>query len=118
MKFTSGNTTVKFDGIVIDTLGSSPYVSTLLEVNGTFVGRVKLFDFALPNNFSEQIVPENGTFYLTSMKLTLDEEAASALSSAFGVRGMFAAGSEVGTWQSMVLIPLPSLSLVRPPLLQ
>jgi len=118
IKLTSGKTTVKLDGLVIDTLTGSSSVSTLLEVNGIFVGRVKLFDFSLPTDVSEQIVPDNGTVYLTSVKLTLDEEAATALNRAFASKLMFIAGSDVGTLQSMALIPLPTGGLAGPPIFQ
>jgi hypothetical protein len=105
MIFTSGTTTVTLDSLIVDTLSDSPSVSALVEVNGKFVGRVKLFDFVLPSSLTLPIVPNQGAFYLSGVQLTLDEEAVTALNQAIGYKA-FGAGAEFGELQSMVFVPL------------
>jgi hypothetical protein len=114
MIFTSGTATVTFDSLIVDTLSDSPVVSALVEANGKFVGRVKLFDFVLPPGKSAPIVPNQGTFYLSGVQLTLDDEAVTALTQALGYK-TFVAGTEFGELQSMVFVPLAAPGPVSAP---
>jgi hypothetical protein len=114
MIFTSGTTTVRLGSLIVDTLSDNPIVSALVEVNGKFVGRVKLFDFVLPSALTLPIVPNQGAFYLSGVKLTLDDEAVGVLDQAFGYKA-FAAGAEFGELQSTVFVPLSSPGIVSGP---
>jgi hypothetical protein len=105
MILTSGTTAVTLDSLIVDTLSDNPFVTALVEINGNFVGRVKLFDFVLPSGLTLPIVPNQGAFSLSGVQLTLDDEAATALNQAFGSKA-FAPGAEFGDLQSTVFVPL------------
>ena len=110
----SSTTTVTLDCLIVDTLGADSFVTALVEVNGGFIGRVKLFDFALPGGKAIPNVSSQGIFSLSGAPLTLDEEAANALSVAFGSKAL-PSGIVAGDWQSMVLVPLVPPGLVIGP---
>lgn len=110
----SPTTTVTLDCLIVDTLGANAFVTALVEVNGTFIGRVKLFDFVLPRPGILPNVSSHGIFNISGAQLTLDDEAANALNIAFGSKA-FVPGTEVGDWQSMVLVPLPLQGIVISP---
>jgi hypothetical protein len=114
MILTSGATTVTLDSLIVDTLGDNPFVTALVEVNGNFVGRVKLFDFVLPVGFPLPIVPNQGAFYLSGVQLTLDDQAEMALNQAFGYKA-FTPGADFGDLQSMVFVPLTAAGPVGGP---
>jgi hypothetical protein len=114
MILTSGTTTVKLESLIVDTLSDNPFVTALVEVNGNFVGRVKLFDFVSPSGSTLPIVPNQGAFYLSGVQLTLDYEAAMALNQAFGYKA-FAPGADFGDLQSMVFVPLTAAGPVSGP---
>jgi hypothetical protein len=108
MTFTMGTMNVRLDSFVVDTLSGDPFVTALLEVNGAFVGRVRLFDFVLPIDLANPPVPNDGMFYFPSTSLTLDVEAAGALNRAFDSKVLFGGGTSIGDWHSLVLVPLTS----------
>jgi hypothetical protein len=114
MILTSGTTTVTLDSLIVDTLSENPFVTALVEVNGSFVGRVKLIDFVLPGGSALPIVPNQGAFYLADVQLTLDDEGAAALNQAFGYKA-FAPGTDFGDLQSMVFVPLTAAGPVGGP---
>jgi hypothetical protein len=114
--FTSGTTTVALNSLIVDTLSDTPFVTALAEVNGKFVGRVKLFDFVLPSSLTLPIVPNQGAFSLSGAQLTLDDEAVVALNQALGHKAI-ALGTAFGELQSTVFVPLTASGPVSGPVL-
>jgi hypothetical protein len=105
INLTLGSKVVRLDSLVFNTLSDKPFVTGLVIVDGKFVGRIKLFNVELPSDLTFPIVPKDGDFFLSDVKLTLDEEAATALNTAFSVK-TFTTGADFGYSLSLVLLPL------------
>jgi len=105
INLTDGNRAVRLDSFVFNLLSDKPFVTALVAVDGTFVGRIKLFDITLPTTLTRPIAPKSGDFFLSGVKLTLDEEAATALNGAFATKN-FKTGADAGYSLSLVFVPL------------
>ena len=110
INLTMGAKVVHLDSFIINTLSDTPFVTALVVVDGKFVGRIKLFDVELPSDLTLPIVPHDGDFFLSGVKLTLDEEAATTLNQAFSVK-TFTAGSNIAHSLSLVFVPLTADTL-------
>jgi hypothetical protein len=88
---------VTLSDFIIDT--SNPAQSQLtgiVTVNGSYVGRITLFDLGLPAVSLPLQPTANFVLYLPGVNLTLDSAAAAALNQVFKVNA-FAAGIPIGT---------------------
>ena len=104
LTLTAGKTEVTLQSFIIDTT-STPVITGLVSVNGKLVGRLPLFDLALPSGLTLPLKPSNGQLTLKSVGVTLDSAAAGALNSVFNVTA-FKGGFGIGTAQ--VIIDLPN----------
>jgi hypothetical protein len=105
VNLTAGTKVVRLDSFIINTLSDKPFVTGLVIADGKFIGRIKLFDIELPSDLTLPLVAHDGNVYLSGVKLSLDEEAATALNQAFGVTA-FSAGANFGYSQSLIFLPL------------
>lgn len=93
---TAGRTSVRLMDFNIDLTGSTPGLTGLVIANGGVVGRIRLFDVALPTGITLPLRPMAGRFFdLDGARLTLNSGAATALNTVFGVNA-FAGGFPIG----------------------
>ncbi|WP_263353611.1 hypothetical protein [Acidicapsa acidisoli] len=102
---TAGTKVVRLDSFILNTLGEQPYVTALVVANGRFLGRINVFDAELSSDLKLPLVPEDGDFFLSGTKLTLDPAGAAALNDAFGVK-TFEDNLYIGYALSLVFVPL------------
>lgn len=96
LRLEKGPIRVDLSDFVIDTTGASPRLTGLVVANGDLVGRIPLFDLALPH-ITLPLTPVNGRFVrISSVGVTLTADAAAALNGVFGVSA-FTAGFDIGT---------------------
>ena len=96
-----GTTDVSVSDLIITTPASTDTttlatVSALVTVNGTFQGRVNLFNFDLTGVTAPFSLPHNKKIALKNLSLTLTADGATALNTAFGTT-TFTADTVVGT---------------------
>ena len=97
LKLTRGTTQVILTDFIIDTAsGANARLTGLVTANGSVVGRVPLFNVALPAiQLPLALPPSPEQLLIEGNRLTLTAEAATALNGAFGVTA-FAAGFNIG----------------------
>lgn len=95
LTLSAGGTTVELLNFSIDTSGERPVLTGIVTANGNLVGRLPLFDLALPQ-LTLPIQPENGRVVIPNVGVTLTAEAADALNQVFGVQA-FVEGFNIGT---------------------
>jgi hypothetical protein len=105
LTLTKGSTKVVLESFIIDTTGSAPVITGLVVDNGKLLGRVQLFDLALPSDVTLPLQPECGSITLNGVVVTLDGTAASALNGIFNANGAFTSGFPIGTAQVIALVP-------------
>jgi hypothetical protein len=94
---TAGRTSVRLMDFNIDLTSSTPGLTGLVIANGAVVGRIRLFDIALPAGITLPLRPMAGRFFdLDGARLTLNSGAATALNGVFGISA-FAGGFPIGT---------------------
>ena len=92
---TKNATRVRLESFVIDTTGAGGIVLTgLVSANGTVVGRIPLFNLALPSAGDGLV--DVTVVRLNDIAVTLRPEAAAALNGAFSTTA-FVAGFDIGT---------------------
>jgi hypothetical protein len=95
LSLTAGSTVVELTAFAIDLYsGASPVLTGLVTVNGSFVGRIPLFDLSLA---SATIDDKKYFLEVGDVALTLDPVAAGALSSPGVFNTAVPAGLAVGT---------------------
>jgi hypothetical protein len=95
LTLTAGTTEVQLLNFTIDTSGDQAVLTGVVTANGSFVGRLPLFDLALPA-LTLPIQPQGNAVVIPNVGVTLSDEAASALNGVFGVTA-FAGGFNIGT---------------------
>jgi hypothetical protein len=103
LTLTAGQTEVTLQSFIIDTTGT-PVITGLVSVNGKLLGRLPLFDLALPSGITLPLKPYDGQIILKGVGITLDSTAAGALNNVFHVsafKGRFGIGT------AKVIIDLP-----------
>jgi hypothetical protein len=95
LTLTAGQTQVTLQSFIIDTT-SSPVITGLVSVDGKLLGRLPLFDLALPSGITLPLKPRDGRIILRGVGVTLDGTAAGALNGVFHVTA-FEAGFTIGT---------------------
>jgi hypothetical protein len=94
---TAGRTSVRLMDFNIDLTSSTPGLTGMVIANGAVVGRIRLFDIALPAGITLPLRPMAGRFFdLDGARLTLNSGAATALNGVFGISA-FAGGFPIGT---------------------
>lgn len=97
LTLSAGGTVVSIQNFTIDTTAKTPVITGLVVANGALVGRINLFDLALPGNLKLPLLQYRSVLIdLSEVGVTLDGAAASALNQVFKTDG-FAAGLGIGT---------------------
>jgi len=91
----AGQTRVTLQSFIIDTT-SAPVITGLVSVDGKLLGRLPLFDLALPRGITLPLKPYDGQIILKGVGVSLDSAAAGALNSVFHVTA-FKGGFGIGT---------------------
>jgi len=91
----AGQTKVTLQSFIIDTT-SAPVITGLVSVDGKLLGRLPLFDLALPSGITLPLKPYDGQIILKGVGVSLDSAAAGALNSVFHVSA-FKGGFGIGT---------------------
>jgi len=95
LSLTKGATQVVISDFIIETT-SSPRLTGIVTANGTIVGRIPLFNLALPQLVLPlQLPPGPETLLIEGNRVTLTAEAATALNGAFGTSA-FTPGFNIG----------------------
>ena len=93
---TKGTTQVILTDFVIDTAGTAPKLTGIVTANGSIVGRIPLFNLALPPLTLPLTLPPGPEILLIEgSRMTLTQEAATALNGVFGTTA-FVAGFDIG----------------------
>ncbi len=96
---TAGRTSVRLMDFNIDLTTATPGLMGLVIANGSVVGRIRLFDIALPAGITLPLRPVSGKYFqLDGARLTLSAGAATALNTVFGISA-FTGGFNIGTAQ-------------------
>ncbi len=96
LSLAGGSTKVTLTDFIIDTTGSQPVLTGLATLNGSVVGRLPLFNLALPGLALPLAPDASGKIVVRNVVVALTAQAASALNSAFNVTA-FSQGQSVGT---------------------
>ena len=95
LTLTRGSTQVVITDFIIDTT-SAPKLTGIVTANGSIVGRIPLFNLALPQLVLPlQLPPGPETLLIEGNRVTLTAEAATALNGAFGTTA-FTPGFYIG----------------------
>lgn len=93
---TRGATQVILSDFIIDTASGAPKLTGMVTANGSIVGRIPLFNVALPAiNLPLVLPPGPEILLIEGNRITLTQEAATALNGVFATNA-FAAGFNVG----------------------
>ena len=103
LTLTAGQTKVTLQSFIIDTT-SAPVLTGLVSVNGKLLGRLPLFDLALPNGITLPLKPRDGQLTVKNVGVTLNSAAAGALNSVFHVSA-FKGGFGIGTAKVVINLP-------------
>ncbi|MBL0289819.1 MAG: hypothetical protein IPQ15_03785 [Betaproteobacteria bacterium] len=96
LTLTKGATQVVLSDFIIDTASGQPKLTGIVTANGTIVGRIPLFNLALPAIALPLTLPPGPEILLIEgNKVTLSQEAATALNAAFGTHA-FVPGFNIG----------------------
>jgi hypothetical protein len=95
LTLTRGGTQVVISDFIIDTT-ATPKLTGIVTANGSIVGRIPLFNLALPQLVLPlQLPPAPETLLIEGNRVTLTAEAATALNGAFGTTA-FVPGFQIG----------------------
>lgn len=95
LMLTAGQTKVTLQSFIIDTT-TAPVITGLVSVDGKLLGRLPLFDLALPSGITLPLKRHDGQIVLKGVGVSLDNTAAGALNSDFHVTA-FKGGFGIGT---------------------
>ncbi len=96
IRLTRGATQVALTDFIIDTASGAPKLTGMVTANGSVVGRIPLFNVALPAiTLPLQLPPGPEILLIEGSRIALTQEAATALNGVFSTNA-FAAGFEVG----------------------
>lgn len=102
LRIERSGTQVELSDFIIETTGT-PRLTGLVTANGNVVGRVPLFNLALPS-LSLPLAPQQGrNLRIPGVGVTLTTEAATALNQVFGVSA-FTTGLDIGTAEVRAVI--------------
>jgi len=96
LKLTRGATQVIISDFIIDTAAGAPKLTGIVTANGSIVGRIPLFNLQLPAlTLPLTLPPGPEVLLIEGSKVTLTQEAATALNGVFGTNA-FVGGFNVG----------------------
>lgn len=96
LKLTKGPTQVILSDFVIDTAAATPRLTGIVTANGSLVGRIPLFNLALPAITLPLVLPPGPEILLIEgSRMTLTQDAATALNGVFATSA-FTAGFPIG----------------------
>lgn len=96
LKLTRGATQVVISDFIIDTASGAPKLTGIVTANGSIVGRIPLFNLQLPAlTLPLTLPPGPETLLIEGSKVTLTQEAATALNGVFATSA-FVGGFNVG----------------------
>jgi hypothetical protein len=96
LTLTHDSAQVVLSDFIIDTAGATPRLTGIVTANGTLVGRIPLFNLALPPLELPLVLPPGPeTLLIQGSRVTLTQEAATALNGAFATYA-FVPGFNVG----------------------
>ena len=96
LKLTRGATQVILSDFIIDTASAAPKLTGIVTANGSIVGRIPLFNLQLPAlTLPLTLPPGPEVLLIEGSKVTLTQEAATALNGVFGTNA-FVGGFNVG----------------------
>ena len=96
LKLTRGATQVIISDFIIDTASAAPRLTGIVTANGSIVGRIPLFNLQLPAlTLPLTLPPGPEVLLIEGSKVTLTQEAATALNGVFGTNA-FVGGFNVG----------------------
>ena len=96
LKLTCGATQVALTDFIIDTASGAPKLTGMVTANGSIVGRIPLFNVALPAiTLPLQMPPGPEILLIEGSRIALTQEAATALNGVFATNAV-AAGFNVG----------------------
>lgn len=108
LTLTYGTKVVVLQSFIIDTTTlSKPVITGIVSVNGTFLGRMTLFDLTLPPGISLPLNAPHGFLKLSGFGVTLDSGAATALDYIFNVT-VIKGGMPIGTASAEALLRPPT----------
>ncbi len=96
LSLSAGATTVTLTDFIIDTTVAHPRLTGLVTAGGSVVGRLALFELAIPDLTLPLTPNAAGRLVIRHVLVTLTPEAAAALNGVFNVTA-FAAGLPIGT---------------------
>lgn len=96
LRLVRNNTDLRLRSFVINTTGTAPVLTGIAVVNGAVVGRITLFNVALPSTVTLPLALQRQRLRLTGVGLTLNSGAATTLNQVFGVTA-FTGGLTIGT---------------------
>jgi hypothetical protein len=98
---------VRLQSFIIDTTGSTPVITGLVVARNKLVGRLPLFDLAVPSGITP-LHPRYGVVLeLTGIPVSLDPTAASALNTVYSIHA-FAGGLSIGTASVDAILASPN----------
>jgi len=106
LTLTGGQTRITLQSFIIDTTGA-PVITGLVSVDEELLGRLPLFDLALPSGITLPLRPHDARIILKGVGVTVDSTAAGALNSVFHISA-FEGGFGIGT--ATVIIDFPGLN--------
>jgi len=98
-----GLTQMTLQSFILDTRGV-PVITGLVSVQGKLLGRMRLFDLALPSGITLPLKPADSRIILKGVGVSLDTSAAKELNSVFQISA-FTGGFDIGT--AKIIIDLP-----------
>jgi hypothetical protein len=96
LSLTAGKTIVELTDYSITNLDGKPILTGLVKANDSLVGRIPLFNLALPNSPKTQASHGATAIEVSGVKVTLAKPAADALNGVFQVKA-FQEGLNIGT---------------------
>jgi hypothetical protein len=108
LTLTYGMKVVVLQSFILDTTNlSKPVITGIVSANGTYLGRMTIFDLTLPPGTSLPLNAPHGFLKLTGFGVTLDSGAASALNYIFNVT-VIKGGMPIGTASAEGLLRPPT----------
>lgn len=82
---TAGGTQAKLESFIIDTTGPHPFLTGMVIVNKTLVGRLPLFNFQFPSGLTLPLSYSGDVIHFPSIGVTLTDTAAYTLDGIFNI---------------------------------
>lgn len=94
--FSGAGNTITLSALILDTTASAPVISALFSVNNMVLGRMNVFDVALPATTTLPLTAPKEVLEIDGAALTLDPAIATSLNAVYQAN-VFQAGYNIGT---------------------